>query len=60
MSYSADQGNQHNNGPHQDHTFNNPSALSLALWAKHRIRLRVGRWWEGGYGLVVGWGAGGN
>ena len=32
MSYSgsktlSDQGNQHNNGPHQDQIFDNPSAL---------------------------------
>ena len=41
----SDQGNQHDNGPHQDQIFDNPSALCLALWAKHRIRL--------------GWGVGG-
>ena len=34
----SDQGNQHNNGPHQDQIFDNPSALCLALWAKHQIR----------------------
>ena len=27
-------GNQHNNGPHQDHVFDNPSAPCLALWAR--------------------------
>ena len=39
----SDLGNQHNNGPHQDQIFDNPSALCLALWAKTRIRLRWGR-----------------
>ena len=34
----SDQGNQHNNGPHQDKIFDNPAALCLALWAKNRIR----------------------
>ena len=46
MSYSAkhvsDQGNQHNNGSHQDQIFDNPSALCLAPWAKHRIQLGGG------------------
>ena len=28
----ADQGNQHNNGPHQDQIFDNPSSLCLTLW----------------------------
>ena len=36
----SDLGNQHNNGPHQDQTFDNPSAICLALWAKDRFRLR--------------------
>ena len=35
-------GNQHNNGPHQDQVFHNPSALCLALWAKTPIRLPGG------------------
>jgi len=37
MSYSntSDLGNQENKGPHQDHIFDNPSALCLALWAKY-------------------------
>ena len=35
------QGNQHNNGPHQDQIFDNPSALCLALWAKNQIWLGV-------------------
>ena len=45
MSYSGsethvcDQGNQHNNGPHQDLIFDNPAALCLALWAKIRLGL---------------------
>ena len=38
----AVQGNQHNNCSHQDQIFDNPSALCLALWPKHRIRLRGG------------------
>ena len=38
----SDQGNQHNNGPHQDQIFDNLSAFCLAVWAKHRIRFRVG------------------
>ena len=44
----SDLGNQHNNGPHQDQIFDNPSALCLALWAKTRIRLRWGRGEGGG------------
>ena len=31
----SDLGNQHNNGVHQDHIWNNPSALCIALWAKN-------------------------
>ena len=42
----SDQDNQHNNGPHQEQIFDNPSALCLALWAKNRIRLGGGG--EGG------------
>ena len=34
----SDQGNQHNNGPHQDQIFDNPSVLCLALWAKNWIQ----------------------
>ena len=33
---------KHNNGPHQDQIFDNPSALCLAMWAKNRIRLKEG------------------
>ena len=45
----SDQGNQHNNGPHQDQIFDNPSALCLVLWSKNRIQLGVG---GGGGGLM--------
>ena len=38
----SDLGNQHNNGPHQDQIFDNPSALCLALVPQNRIRLRRG------------------
>ena len=41
----SDLGNQHNNGPHQDQIFDNPSALCLALCPQ------VGFDW--------GWGVGG-
>ena len=27
----------HNNGPHQDQIFDNPSALCLAVWTKNQI-----------------------
>ena len=37
MKHLSDQGNQHNNGPQQDHIFDNPSALCLALWAKNQV-----------------------
>ena len=47
----SDLGNQHNNGPHQDQIFDNPSALCLALWAKNRMA-------KGG-GVVSGEGGGG-
>ena len=30
--YVFDLGNQHNNGPHQDQIFDNPSSLCLTLW----------------------------
>ena len=40
--YVSDLGNQHNNGPHQDQTFDNPYALCLALWAKNQIQLGRG------------------
>ena len=39
---------KNNNGPYQDRIFDNPSALCLALWAKHRIRM--GGWGGGGGG----------
>ena len=38
----SDQGNQNNNGPHQDQIFDNLSALCFALWAKNRIRFLEG------------------
>ena len=38
----SDQGNQHNNGPHQDQIFDNPSGHCLALWAKNQIGLQWG------------------
>ena len=37
----SDQGDQHNNGPHQ--IFDNPSALCLTMWATNQIRFGVGR-----------------
>ena len=53
----SDLGNQHDNGPHQDKIFDNPTALCLALCAKIRIPLREER-----RGVVGGWvgGGGGN
>ena len=42
--HMSDQGNQHNNGPHQDPIFDNPSALCLAVWAKNQIPLGGGGW----------------
>ena len=36
---ASDQGSQRNSGPHQDPIFDNPSALCLAVWAKHWIRV---------------------
>ena len=46
--HMSDQDNQHNNGPHQDKIVDNPSALCLALWAKHRIQLMhpIGSLWR--------------
>ena len=37
----SDQGDQHNNGPHQ--ILDNPSALCLTMWATNQIRFGVGR-----------------
>ena len=45
--HMSDQGNQHNNGPHQDPIFDNPSALCLAVWAKNQIPLGGGGGWRG-------------
>ena len=49
----SDQGIQHNKCPQQDQIFDNPSALCLALWAKNRIRFRVGGMGGGGGGVVM-------
>ena len=37
-----DQGNQHNNGPHQDQILDKPSALCLTMLATNQIRFGVG------------------
>ena len=38
----SDQGNQHNNGPHQDQVLDNPSVLCLTMWTTNQIRFGVG------------------
>ena len=48
VKHVSDQGNQHNNGPHQDQIFDNHSAFCLALWAKNWI-------WLGGEGGGGDW-----
>ena len=42
VKHMSEEGNQHNNGPHQDKIFDNPSALCLSVWAKNWIWLGVG------------------
>ena len=46
----SDQGNQHNNGPHQDQIFGNSSILCLVLWAENLIRLEGGRLMQSKHG----------
>ena len=41
----SDLGHQHDNGPHQDQIFDNPSTLCLALWTQNWI-------WLGGRGRI--------